>query len=208
MHDCSELTAALHQAQRHTGELARRVDELSAAAAQPPAVIEPPEPAEPTFTDFGERIGQILSLANDEAADIRSSAAAEFEVPLTFRHEALRITFLTAHKATDAEAVDWSVLTDQKMTIVVYMGMTAAQSVRDGLLAAGRSPQTPVGVFARVTRPDSQAVVGQLADLTDLVEAIDGGPAILMIGDVVAHSAPWRSQNLRQRIEKLLEAAE
>ena len=39
-------------------------------------------------------------------------AAAQFEVPLTFRHEALRITFLTAHKARDAEAVDWSTLTD------------------------------------------------------------------------------------------------
>ena len=135
-------------------------------------------------------------------------AAAEFEVPLTFRHEALRITFLTAHKATDADAVDWSVLTDEKMTIVVYMGMTAAPSVRDGLLAAGRSPQTPVGVFARVTRPDSQAVTGRLQDLPDLVERIDGGPALLIIGDVVAHSAPWRLQPLRQRIEKLLEAAE
>jgi len=53
-------------------------------------------------------------------------AAAQFEVPLTFRHEALRITFLTAHKARDAETVDWSVLTDEKMTVVVYMGMTAA----------------------------------------------------------------------------------
>src|ERR1700738_171668 len=40
-------------------------------------------------------------------------AAAQFEVPLTFRHEALRITFLTAHKAKDAETVDWSVLTDE-----------------------------------------------------------------------------------------------
>src|SRR5213079_3046813 len=29
-------------------------------------------------------------------------AAAESEVPLTFRHQALRITFLTAHKASDA----------------------------------------------------------------------------------------------------------
>jgi uroporphyrin-III C-methyltransferase/precorrin-2 dehydrogenase/sirohydrochlorin ferrochelatase len=28
--------------------------------------------------------------------------AAQFEVPLTFRHEALRVTFLTAHKAKDA----------------------------------------------------------------------------------------------------------
>jgi uroporphyrin-III C-methyltransferase/precorrin-2 dehydrogenase/sirohydrochlorin ferrochelatase len=135
-------------------------------------------------------------------------AAAQFEVPLTFRQEALRITFLTAHKAKDAESADWSMLTDEKMTVVVYMGMTAAPSVRAGLLAAGRSPQTPVGVFARVTRPDAEAAVGTLDELPDLVEKIDGGPSILIIGDVVAHSAPWRHQNLNHVISKLLEAAE
>ena len=132
-------------------------------------------------------------------------AAAQFEVPLTFRSKALRITFLTAHKERDAEAVDWSALTDAKMTIVVYMGMTAAPAVRAGLLAAGRSPQTPVGVFAKVTRPDAQAAVGTLDQLPDLVARIDGGPAILIIGDVVAHSAPWHQQNLSRVIEQLLE---
>ena len=60
---------------------------------------------------------------------------------------------------------------------------------------AGRSPQTPVGVFARVTRPDAQAAVGTLVHLPDVVAKIDGGPAILIIGDVVAHSAPWRLAN-------------
>jgi uroporphyrin-III C-methyltransferase/precorrin-2 dehydrogenase/sirohydrochlorin ferrochelatase len=135
-------------------------------------------------------------------------AAAQFEVPLTYRHEALRISFLTAHKAADADVVDWSTMTDGKMTVVVYMGMTAAPSVRDGLLAAGRSPRTPVGVFARVTRPDAQAAVGTLDQLPDLVDRIDGGPAILIIGDVVAHSAPWRRQNLNQVISDLLEVAQ
>src|ERR1700738_4375399 len=135
-------------------------------------------------------------------------AAAQFEVPLTFRHEALRITFLTAHKAADAETVDWSTLTDDKMTVVVYMGMTAAASVRAGLLAAGRSPRTPVGVFARVTRPDAQAATGTLDQLPDLVERIAGGPTISLMGDVVAHSAPWRYQNLNHVISELLEAAE
>ena len=134
-------------------------------------------------------------------------AAAQFEVPLTFRSKALRITFLTAHKERDAEAVDWSVLTDTKTTGVVYMGMTAAPSVRAGLLAAGRSPNTPVGVFARVTRPAAQAAVGTLDQLPDLVAKIDGGPAILIIGDVVAHSAPWRRENLHQTIAQLLEPA-
>jgi uroporphyrin-III C-methyltransferase / precorrin-2 dehydrogenase / sirohydrochlorin ferrochelatase len=135
-------------------------------------------------------------------------AAAQFETPLTYRHEALRITFLTAHKARDAENADWSALADNKMTVVVYMGMTAAPSVRAGLLAAGRSPQTPVGVFARVTRPDAQAVVGTLEHLPSLVDKIDGGPAILIIGDVVAHSAPWRHSNLNQVMFELMEAAE
>jgi uroporphyrin-III C-methyltransferase/precorrin-2 dehydrogenase/sirohydrochlorin ferrochelatase len=135
-------------------------------------------------------------------------AAAEFDVPLTFRGEALRITFLTAHKAKDAETVDWSALTDRKMTVVVYMGMTAAPAIRAGLLAAGRSPQTPVGVFARATRPDSQAVVGALENLPALVREIDGGPAILVIGDVVAHSAPWRDANLDSLISNYLVAAE
>jgi len=44
--------------------------------------------------------------------------------------------------------------------------------------------------------------------LPKLVEQIDGGPAILVIGDVVAHSAPWRQSELNQVISKLLEAAE
>jgi uroporphyrin-III C-methyltransferase/precorrin-2 dehydrogenase/sirohydrochlorin ferrochelatase len=135
-------------------------------------------------------------------------AAAQFEVPLTFRHEALRITFLTAHKAKDAETVDWSVLTDEKMTVVVYMGMTAAPSVRAGLLAAGRSPQTPVGVFARVTRPDAKAAVGTLEDLPALVETIDGGPAVLIIGDVVERSAPFRQSTLAQLVSYFQVAAE
>ena len=135
-------------------------------------------------------------------------AAAQSEVPLTYRQEALRITFLTAHKAEDAGNVDWSALTDTKMTVVVYMGMTAAPTIREGLLAAGRSPETPVGVFARATRPDAKAVVGKLRDLPALAEQVERGPAILIIGDVVARSAPWRNANPDDLISDLLMAAE
>ena len=135
-------------------------------------------------------------------------AAADFEVPLTYRREALRVTFLTAHRADDAAKIDWSTLTDLEATVVAYMGMTAAPAIRDGLIAAGRSPRTPVGVFARATRPDAQAAVGVLADLPALVRRIDGGPALLVIGDVVAHSAPWRAARLAQTLPDLMMAAE
>jgi uroporphyrin-III C-methyltransferase/precorrin-2 dehydrogenase/sirohydrochlorin ferrochelatase len=132
-------------------------------------------------------------------------AAAESELPLTFRHEALRVTFLTAHRARDAECVNWPSLTDRKMTVVVYMGITAAQAIRKGLLAAGRSPETPVGVFARATRPDAKSVVGTLDHLPALVDQIDGGPAILVIGDVVSHSAPWRDASPNSRFQMAAE---
>jgi uroporphyrin-III C-methyltransferase/precorrin-2 dehydrogenase/sirohydrochlorin ferrochelatase len=139
--------------------------------------------------------------------------AADFEVPLTYRQEALRITFLTAHKARDAETVDWSTLTDTKMTVVVYMGMTAAPAVRAGLLSAGRSPLTPVGVFARVTRPDAQGEIGTLGELPELVARVQGGPAILIIGDVVRHAGSLRRdtpnrKTPKQIISDLLDAAE
>jgi uroporphyrin-III C-methyltransferase / precorrin-2 dehydrogenase / sirohydrochlorin ferrochelatase len=142
-----------------------------------------------------------------------TGAAADFEVPLTYRNEALRITFLTAHKAEDTGSIDWSTLSDARATIVVYMGLTSAPTVREGLLAAGRSPETPVGVFARVTRDDAKAAVGTLDQLPALVDQVQGGPAILIIGDVVAHSAawngkPWRRRNISSLISHMLEAAE
>jgi uroporphyrin-III C-methyltransferase/precorrin-2 dehydrogenase/sirohydrochlorin ferrochelatase len=88
------------------------------------------------------------------------------------------------------------------------MGLTSAPSVREGLLAAGRSPDTPAGVFARVTRDDARAAVGTLDQLPALVDQVQGGPAILIIGDVVARSAPWRHRNLTSVVSELMEAAE
>jgi uroporphyrin-III C-methyltransferase/precorrin-2 dehydrogenase/sirohydrochlorin ferrochelatase len=118
--------------------------------------------------------------------------AAEAELPLTLRNEATRLSFVTAHRADEAAGVDWSGLSGKDTTVVVYMGLASAAAVRDGLVKAGRDPATPAAVLARGTRPDSRAVVGRLDDLPKLAAAAGEGPALLVIGEVVAHSAPWR----------------
>jgi uroporphyrin-III C-methyltransferase/precorrin-2 dehydrogenase/sirohydrochlorin ferrochelatase len=59
-----------------------------------------------------------------------------------------------------------------------------------------------------VTRPDAQAAVGVLDDLPALVAQIVGGPAVLIIGDVVAHSAPWRAANINNLLTDIMVAAE
>ncbi len=118
--------------------------------------------------------------------------AAEAGLPLTFRNEASRLSLVTAHRADEAAATDWSALRDPQTTVVVYMGLAAAAAVRDGLIGAGRDPKTPAGVLARGTRPDAKTVVGWLEQLPALAARAGEGPALLVIGDVVARSDAWR----------------
>jgi uroporphyrin-III C-methyltransferase/precorrin-2 dehydrogenase/sirohydrochlorin ferrochelatase len=119
--------------------------------------------------------------------------AAEAGLPLTYRNEATRLTFITAHRADDAAATDWSSLADPQTTLVVYMGLASAAAVRDGLINAGRNAKTPAGVLARGTRPDAKTVVGTLDELPALAQQASDGPALLVIGEVVARSDAWRT---------------
>jgi len=82
------------------------------------------------------------------------------------------------------------------------MGLASAGAVRDGLIAAGRDPATPTAVLARGTRPDSHAAIGCLDGLAALAAAVGEGPAILVIGDVVARSTPWRAAEVATLIAR------
>ncbi len=119
--------------------------------------------------------------------------AAEAGLPLTFRGEATRLTFITANRADEAAEIDWRALADPQMTLVVYMGLASAAAVRDGLIAAGRDPVTPAGVLARGTRPDAQSAVGPLTRLPALAASVGEGPALLIVGEVVARADAWRN---------------
>jgi uroporphyrin-III C-methyltransferase/precorrin-2 dehydrogenase/sirohydrochlorin ferrochelatase len=76
------------------------------------------------------------------------------------------------------------------------MGLASADAIRDGLIAAGRDGATPAAVLARGTRPDAHAAVGRLDQLGALAAEAGEGPAILVIGDVVARAACWRAGDL------------
>jgi uroporphyrin-III C-methyltransferase/precorrin-2 dehydrogenase/sirohydrochlorin ferrochelatase len=119
--------------------------------------------------------------------------AAEAGLPLTYRSDATRLTFITAHRADDAATADWSSLADPQTTLVVYMGLASAAAVCEGLIKAGRDAKTPTGVLARGTRPDAKRVVGTLDALPALAQEAGEGPALLIIGEVVARSDAWRT---------------
>jgi uroporphyrin-III C-methyltransferase/precorrin-2 dehydrogenase/sirohydrochlorin ferrochelatase len=120
--------------------------------------------------------------------------AAEAGIPLTFRGEATRVSFVTANTADGPDAVDWSLSGDPQTSVVIYMGLSAATAVRDGLIAAGRDAGTPAAVLARGTRADARSAFGRLSDLPALARAVGEGPALLVIGDVVARSRAWQAE--------------
>ena len=126
--------------------------------------------------------------------------AAEAGLPLTLRSAATRLCLITAQRADQALETDWSGLADPYTTVVVYMGLAAASAGRDGLIAAGRDPRTPVAVLARGTRPDAASVTGSLQALETLAAQVGEGPALIVVGEVVAHSDPWLAARAAQEI--------
>jgi cell division septum initiation protein DivIVA len=76
-----QLTAAAQAAHNQSAELAHQIEALKAseAAARRQASVKP---AAPSYTDFGVRISQMLSLAEEEATEIRANADAEISKKL------------------------------------------------------------------------------------------------------------------------------
>jgi cell division septum initiation protein DivIVA len=75
----ARLTDQTTAAQQQVLEMTARVRELEAAQTYAAEQAEAEQAKPPSFGDFGARIGQILSLAEEEAAEIRASAKSDFE---------------------------------------------------------------------------------------------------------------------------------
>jgi uroporphyrinogen III methyltransferase/synthase len=90
------------------------------------------------------------------------------------------VTFVTGH---DVASTDWSKTTG---TIVIFMGLMHLRDAAAGLIAVGRSPDTPAMAVRWATRPDQKLVEGTLGTLPGRCE--EAGlkpPATVVIGDVV-----------------------
>ena len=126
-----------------------------------------------------------------------------------FRHEALRVTF--PHRAQGARRrrrrlVGADRLEDDRRGLHGHDG-----GAGDPRRPAGRRPFAATRRSACSRAPPARMSRRRSAfsnELPSLVQQVDGGPAILVIGDVVAHSAPWLQSIRNQLLSKLLDAAE
>lgn len=134
-----------------------------------------------------------------------SAAVASAGTSLTLRGVARRLTLVTAHAQAGATLdLDWPTLAATDSTLAIYMGRAAAATVAQQLVAAGRSPDTPVLVVVNASLPNERIIRGRLSALAFLVEAISAhDPAMLIVGEAVEADpafAPAQSSRARDGI--------
>ncbi len=114
--------------------------------------------------------------------------AAGAMLPLTHRDASSAVTFV-AGQCKGLTDQNWAGLAGKDRTLVIYMGVATAADITEKLIADGLSPDTPVAVLERVTRPDARALRTLLTDLGDMIarEKVKS-PAIIVVGDVVLKS--------------------
>jgi uroporphyrin-III C-methyltransferase len=110
-------------------------------------------------------------------------------VPLTHRDHAHGVVFITGHAKPGDAGTDWPTLAatarDAKLTLVIYMGVSGAAHIEQGLLA-GLPAHTPLAVIQHATLPEQRHTVSTLGDLRACIEREGlGSPAVIVVGDVL-----------------------
>ncbi len=122
------------------------------------------------------------------------ACAAGAHVPLTHRDAAQSLTLVTGHlKGSVADGhldLDFDDLARPGKTVAVYMGLATLPRLAAGLRAAGMRAEHPAMLVERGGTERQRILRGTLARLAeDAAGWSDGGPALLILGEVVARKA-------------------
>jgi uroporphyrin-III C-methyltransferase len=107
-------------------------------------------------------------------------------IPVTHRGLSQQVTIATG-QACDGASPEFAALANAPGTLVFFMGLARVARLADGLVAAGRSADTPAAVISKGTTREQRVVTAPLSDLAAAVERAGlEAPALVVVGDVVA----------------------
>ena len=105
-------------------------------------------------------------------------------IPITHRGLASAVALVTGHEepGKPESALDWEALARFPGTLVIYMGVTTAESWSQALLDAGKPPDTPAALIRRCSHSDQQTVHCRLDEVADrLTPASKFRPPVIVI---------------------------
>jgi uroporphyrin-III C-methyltransferase/precorrin-2 dehydrogenase/sirohydrochlorin ferrochelatase len=115
------------------------------------------------------------------------AAAADSATPVTLRQISPGFLVATAHGAQSEELDHWASLASSGQTLGLYMGKSIAQETANKLLLRGMNPSLPIGIVVNAGRKDRSFHRGTLGELGAGTVAMADGPAIIFVGEAVAH---------------------
>ena len=107
-------------------------------------------------------------------------------IPITHRGVSQQVTIATG-QACDGASPEFAALANAPGTLIFFMGLARVGRLADGLIEAGRSPDTPSAVISKGTTQEQRVVTAPLRELAAAVEKAGlEAPALVVVGDVVA----------------------
>jgi len=131
--------------------------------------------------------------------------AAYAGIPLTHRDHAHACLFVTGHLRDGSLDLPWAAMVQPKLTVVIYMGLTALPQLSQGLIEHGLSPRWPAALIERGTCHDQRVLAGTLETLPSLaVQNVLSSPTLVIVGEVAALSAA--NQPMQNHLRRAVEA--
>lgn len=118
------------------------------------------------------------------------AAVTSLGVPLTHRHHAHGVVFVTGHAKPGDSGTDWKALAatahSARLTLVIYMGVSGAERIQDELLS-GLPAATPVAVVQSASLAAQRHITTTLGQLASAIrEAGMASPSVIVVGDVIS----------------------
>jgi uroporphyrin-III C-methyltransferase/precorrin-2 dehydrogenase/sirohydrochlorin ferrochelatase len=115
------------------------------------------------------------------------AAAADTATPVTLRKVSSGFVLATPHGANSEELQHWAALASAGLTLALYMGKSIAGETAARLIAEGAPAAIPVGLVVRAGRKDRVLYRGTLGELAAVAVELADGPAIIFVGEAIAH---------------------
>ena len=130
--------------------------------------------------------GVRVQVVNGITAGV--AAMGSLNTPLTHRDHAHGVVFVTGHAKPGDAGVDWAALAglahSARLTLVIYMGLSGAQHIAQGLLQ-GLPADTPVALIQNASLPQQVHAKCDLQSLcSTLVRTGIASPAVMVVGEV------------------------
>ena len=134
-----------------------------------------------------------------------TAAGAELGVSLTRRGLARHVVFVTPRAGRGERENDWAASVLTADTAVIYMGAELAEEIGAELIARGKPKATPLVLVESATLPERRVLYGTLAELPALALGAGGGPAVVLLGEVLR--AARAEPVLTEKIEAIIKRA-